>query len=86
MAKRKSKHPSNPSPSKRRFPAPAKAPRQAKADNYRHPESDLALRPDIGTQAQFKRKKPPATYRYDSSLSPAVAAQLDDRARGHRRA
>jgi adenine-specific DNA-methyltransferase len=24
---------------------------------------------DVGTQAQFKKKKPPVTYRYDSSLS-----------------
>src|ERR1035441_2943581 len=30
------------------------------------------MRPDVGTQAQFKKKKPPATYRYDSSLSPAL--------------
>ena len=30
------------------------------------------MRPDVGTQAQFKKKKPPATYRYDSSVSPAL--------------
>ncbi|MGO8736588.1 MAG: site-specific DNA-methyltransferase [Terriglobia bacterium] len=30
------------------------------------------MRPDVGTQAQFKKKKPAATYRYDSSLSPAL--------------
>jgi adenine-specific DNA-methyltransferase len=30
------------------------------------------MRPDVGTQAQFRKKKPPATYRYDSSLSPAL--------------
>ena len=30
------------------------------------------LRPDIGTQAQFRKKKKPATYRYDPSLSPAL--------------
>ena len=30
------------------------------------------MRPDVGTQAQFKKKKPPKTYRYDSSLSPAL--------------
>ncbi|MBI1849293.1 MAG: site-specific DNA-methyltransferase [Planctomycetes bacterium] len=30
------------------------------------------LRPDVGTQAQFKKRKPPATYRYDSSLAPAL--------------
>jgi hypothetical protein len=30
------------------------------------------MRPEVGTQAQFKKKKPPKTYRYDSSLSPAL--------------
>jgi adenine-specific DNA-methyltransferase len=30
------------------------------------------MRPDVGTQAQFKKKKPPVTFRYDSSLSPAL--------------
>lgn len=39
---------------------------------YRHPEAESILRPDVGTQAQFKKKKPPVTYRYDSSLSPAL--------------
>ncbi|HEV3005550.1 MAG TPA: hypothetical protein VGX78_13885, partial [Pirellulales bacterium] len=42
------------------------------ADSYRHPESTVLLRPDVGTQAQFKKRKPRATYRYDSSLSPAL--------------
>jgi adenine-specific DNA-methyltransferase len=42
------------------------------AENYNHPEAKSLLRPDVGTQAQFKKKKPPATYRYDSSLSPAL--------------
>jgi len=42
------------------------------AENYRHPESESPMRPDVGTQAQFKKKKPPVTYRYDSSLSPAL--------------
>jgi len=32
----------------------------------------MLLRPDVGTQAQFRKKKPPVTYRYDSSLSPAL--------------
>ena len=40
-------------------------------EDYRHPTSDLPLRPEVGTQAQFKKKKPPKTYKYDSSLSPA---------------
>jgi hypothetical protein len=47
-------------------------PRAAKrAETYRHEEEAL-LRPDVGTQAQFKKRKPPKTYRYDSSLSPAL--------------
>ncbi len=48
----------------------SKAPREA--STYRHPEADSPLRPDVGTQAQFKKRKPPITYRYDSSLSPAL--------------
>ncbi len=30
------------------------------------------MRPDAGTQPQFRKKKPPKTYRYDSSLSAAL--------------
>ena len=43
-----------------------------RAEGYRHPEAGALLRPDVGTQAQFRKKKKPATYRYDSSLSPAL--------------
>ncbi|MBD2137027.1 site-specific DNA-methyltransferase [Anabaena sp. FACHB-1237] len=44
-------------------------PKEAKTygHNQEHP-----LRPDIGTEAQFKKKKPPVTYRYDSSLAPSL--------------
>ena len=42
-----------------------------RAETYRH-EDEAPLRPDVGTQAQFKQRKPPKTYRYDSSLSPAL--------------
>src|SRR5206468_11000803 len=42
-----------------------------RAETYRHEEEAL-LRPDVGTQAQFKKKKPPKSYRYDSSLSPTL--------------
>src|SRR5881396_1884647 len=50
----------------------AAAPKKTKrAETYRHDEEAL-LRPDVGTQAQFKKKKEPKTYRYDSSLSPAL--------------
>jgi adenine-specific DNA-methyltransferase len=44
---------------------------QRRAETYRHDEEAL-LRPDIGTQTQFRKKKAPKTYRYDSSLSPAL--------------
>src|SRR5262245_47853252 len=44
----------------------------AKAANYNHPTAEVLLRPDVGTQAQFKKPKPPKKYRYDSSLSPAL--------------
>ena len=47
-------------------------PRQPKrAETYRHDDEAL-LRPEVGTQAQFKKRKPPKAYRYDSSLSPAL--------------
>src|SRR5690606_21733449 len=42
------------------------------AATYIHSEAVSPLRPDVGTQAQFKKRKPPVKYRYDSSLSPAM--------------
>ena len=42
-----------------------------RAETYRH-EDEALLRPEVGTQAQFRKRKPPKTYRYDSSLSPAL--------------
>lgn len=42
------------------------------AEFYQHPESESLLRPDVGTQAQFRKKKPPQNYRYDSSLAPEL--------------
>jgi hypothetical protein len=58
-------------------PAPSasapRAPRAAPdARSYEHTEADAALRPDVGVQKQFRGKKPPKTYRYDSSLSPSL--------------
>ena len=52
--------------------ATRRAEKERGAKSYAHPEAGALLRPDIGTQAQFRKKKPPATYRYDSSLSPAL--------------
>src|SRR5579859_3083498 len=47
-------------------------PQPREAESYQHPEAGSPMRPDVGTQAQFKKRKPPVTYRYDSSLSPAL--------------
>lgn len=49
-----------------------RAGQERQTEVYRHPESSAPIRPDVGTQAQFRKKKEPATYRYDSSLSPAL--------------
>jgi adenine-specific DNA-methyltransferase len=54
-------------------PAPARPRASGKtADTYTHPDQTMAMRPEVGTQAQFRKKKPPVTYRYDSSLAPAL--------------
>lgn len=51
---------------------PAAASVGSGAESYHHPTADAALRPDAGAEPQFRKKKPPVTYRYDSSLSPAL--------------
>src|SRR5713226_1949354 len=56
----------------KRLPQAKTAAKAKQAESYRHPEATNLMRPDVGTQAQFKKKKPPKTYRYDSSLSPAL--------------
>ena len=43
------------------------------ADSYEYPTADSPMRPDVGTQAQFKKRKPPKTYCYDTSLDPALS-------------
>src|SRR5947207_11653452 len=53
------------------------------AQNYRHPESESLMRPEVGTQAQFKKKLPPLRYRYDDSLSPAL--EWDGQSPAHER-
>lgn len=68
MAKRGAKRPEG----RKRKTVPAAAGAAKRAESYAHPEATSVLRPDVGTQAQFKKKKPPQRYRYDSSLSPAL--------------
>lgn len=50
----------------------ATAAAERRAESYTHPTSEVPSRPEISTQAQFRRKKAPKTYAYDSSLSPAL--------------
>ncbi|HLQ44236.1 MAG TPA: hypothetical protein VK137_05880, partial [Planctomycetaceae bacterium] len=42
------------------------------AETYQHSDATMMLRPEVGTQAQFKKQKPPAAYQYDSSLAPEL--------------
>ena len=51
-------------------PAPMPAGNGAAA--YAHAD-EAVLRPDVGVEAQFSHRKPPKTYRYDSSLAPELA-------------
>lgn len=43
------------------------------ADSYQHKTADSPMRPEVGTQSQFRKRKPPKTYQYDSSLDPALS-------------
>ncbi len=43
----------------------------ARAEVYEH-HDQVVLRPEIGTQAQFKKRRPPKQYRYDSALAPSL--------------
>ena len=52
------------------------------ADSYEHKTADSPMRPDVGTQAQFKKRKPPKTYSYDTSLDPALSWDESSGSRG----
>lgn len=61
-----------PEPAKAKKTKTARAKTSKGTDKYKHPESTNLVRPDIGVQAHFKKRKEPATYRYDSSLAPTL--------------
>jgi adenine-specific DNA-methyltransferase len=42
------------------------------AESYKHSQPAVQ-RPDVGVQEQFTKRKPPKTYRYDSSLDPSLS-------------
>lgn len=44
----------------------------AQTTDYQHTQQ-ATQRPDVGVQDQFTTKKPPKSYRYDSSLDPALS-------------
>ena len=45
--------------------------RETPASPYKHAQESVQ-RPDVGVEGQFAHKKPPRTYRYDSSLAPEL--------------
>lgn len=53
-------------------PKPAAMPAGNGSGAYAHAD-EAVLRPDVGVEAQFSDRKPPKTYRYDSSLAPELA-------------
>ncbi|MFO1291750.1 MAG: site-specific DNA-methyltransferase [Rubrivivax sp.] len=50
----------------------APSPANGQTADYQHCQ-EATQRPDVGVQDQFTTKKPPKTYRYDSSLDPALS-------------
>jgi adenine-specific DNA-methyltransferase len=66
------------------MPKPKSPTKKARVESYEHTQARTPLRPEVGTQPLFKKKKQPQTYRYDSSLSPALDwdAQNPARERG----
>ncbi len=40
---------------------------------YDHPEASALVRPEVGAQAQFNKRRKPGRYRYDSSLAPELS-------------
>ena len=67
----------------RRAKAKDPAGRERSAKSYAHPEASSLLRTEVGTQAQFRKKRPPATLRYGLSRSPAFERDQQNPAREH---
>ena len=59
---------------------------KAKTASYQHPDAKALIRPEAGAQTRFTKKKPAATYRYDSSLAPELVwddQKVRDEGEGH---
>jgi len=52
---------------KRTTAAPATA-----AASYEHKSAEALIRPEVGVQPRFKKRKPPASFAYDPSLAPTM--------------
>ena len=50
---------------------------EASTKPYAHKDAESLLRPDVGLQAQFKKKRLPKTYRYDSSIDPQLSWDIN---------
>jgi adenine-specific DNA-methyltransferase len=61
-----------PSAAPRSKTKPAPMPAGNGAAAYAHAD-EAVLRPDVGVEAQFSHRKPPKTYRYDTSLAPELS-------------
>ena len=55
----------------RKSPSSAKS-AAATTASYQHVEAKAIIRPEAGAQTRFKKKKPTATWHYDSSLAPEL--------------
>lgn len=42
------------------------------AASYEHKGAEALIRPEVGVQSRFKKRKPPAKYAYDPSLAPTM--------------
>lgn len=51
---------------------PRRGAKQQRVESYDFPTAQSPMRPDVGTQSLFKKKKKPQEYKYDSSFSPAL--------------
>jgi adenine-specific DNA-methyltransferase len=51
------------------------------AESYKHSEATSPMRPEVGTQTRFKKKLPPAKFRYDDSLAPSMEWDAQNAAR-----
>ncbi|MES2226537.1 MAG: site-specific DNA-methyltransferase [Pseudomonadota bacterium] len=54
---------------KKKTTVPAAAPATA---SYEHKGAEALIRPEVGVQSRFKKRKPPARYAYDPSLAPTM--------------